>query len=93
MLNFRSVSIRGIFNFSRARVLWQDGVIRVFNADGFVMQAMAEEPKRRPGHIKVWDSKTTDGSIALKGKCMTCGGRKWLRTYRASSDKLWESVS
>ena len=93
MVNFRSVSMRGAFNFGRARVLWQNGLMRVFNADGFVIQLKAEEPKRRPGHILVWDSKTESGGIVLKNKCMTCGGRKWLRTYRASSNKLWESVA
>jgi len=93
MLNFLSVSISGAFNFGRARVLWHEGIMKVFNADGFVIQKKADKPKRLSGHIRMWQSETEDGSIILKGKCMTCGGSKWWKVYRASSDELWESVA
>lgn len=89
MVNFRSVSIKGAFNFGRARVLWQAGMLKVFDADGLKLSTPAEEPVRKAGHLRAWSVKTSRGDIAMRGKCMTCGGRKWSRITYMSDSKLW----
>lgn len=87
--NYRSVSIKGAFAFSRARVLWYDGVLKVFGTAGLVLETEADEPQRKPRHVRVWTVKTARGDIVMRGKCMTCGGRKWLDVISVSSHELW----
>ena len=89
MINFRSVSIKGAFNFGRARVLWKDGLLKVFNADGLALRVRSKIPMRKEGHIRAWHAETASGNVTMRSKCMTCGGKKWWRVYRASDNELW----
>lgn len=89
MQNYRSVSIKGAFSSARARVLWYDGRLKVFDANGLVLETIADEPQRRPRHIRAWDVETARGAIVMRGKCMTCGGRAWLGVMRIPAAELW----
>lgn len=89
MLNFRSVSIRGAFNIGRARVLWHDGELKVFDTKGLVMSTPAEEPVKNKGYLRRWDIKTKKGDIIMRGRCMTCGGKKWWRIMYIPETELW----
>ncbi len=89
MINFNSVSIRGVFNYARARVIWNDGLLRVFGKDGPMLDIMADKPRKKPGHILTWVVKTAKGDITLRNKCITCGGRRWWRIVNVSNDELW----
>lgn len=89
MINFRSVSIKGAFNFGRARVLWHAGTLKVFVERGLSLEMDADKPIRRKGHIRVWDIKSPAGDMTLRGKCMTCGGKKWRRITYMANDELW----
>lgn len=92
MIDFKSVSIRGVFNAARARVLWKDGVMRVWGVKGFLFEVPASEPRRVPGHLGRWDSETERGPIQLRFKCLGCGGRKWWSFMRIDQDELWGSA-
>ena len=70
-------------------MLWYDGTLKVFDADGLVLETVANEPHRRPHHVRVWDVKTARGDIVMRGKCMTCGGKAWLGVMRIRADELW----
>lgn len=89
MIDLKSVSVRGAFNYGRARVLWKDGMLKVFGVDGVLLEIMSEKPVRKKGHLMAWDAKTGKGSITLRGKCMTCGSRKWWPIYYKSKHELW----
>lgn len=89
MLNFLSVSIRGAFNFGRARVLWHDGTLKVFDPKGLVLTSPAEKPVKKKGYLRAWDIKTKKGDIIMRGKCMTCGGKRWWRLMRIPENDLW----
>ena len=89
MQNYRSVSIKGALQASRARVLWYDNSLKVFDVNGLVLETVAEAPQRRPRHVRVWDVKTARGDIVMRGKCMTCGGKAWLRIMAIPADELW----
>ena len=89
MQNYRSVSIKGAFSAGRARVLWYDGTLKVFGAAGLVLETVADPPRRRPGHVRVWDVRTARGNVEMRGKCMTCGGRPWLAVMAIPADELW----
>ena len=91
MINFASVSIRGAFNFARARVIWHDGLLRVFGKTGPMLDIIADEPRKKPGHVWTWDVHTAKGDIVLRNKCITCGGREWWRVVLAPTDELWSS--
>ncbi len=92
ILNFRSVSVRGAFNFSRARVLWYDGLLRVYGLDGLVLEEVSNEPQAKRGYLKSWVVKTSRGIVTLRNKCMACGGMKWRRVYNLSNIELWDSA-
>ena len=89
MLNFRSVSIKGAFNFGRARVLWHAGVLRVFDINGLALEVVSSKPVPKKGYRRAWDAKTVRGDVIMRGKCMTCGGRRWWRVTYASDNELW----
>lgn len=89
MVNFPSVSIRGAFEFGRARALWKDGLLRVFGFDGLLLETIAERPVKKAGYLLAWDVRTARGDITIRSKCITCGGRKWWRIVFMPSDELW----
>lgn len=89
MHNYRSVSTKGAVKLSRARALWYDSRLKVFDVNGLVLDIEADEPKRRPRHIRVWDVETARGAIVMRGKCMTCGGKAWLAFMRIPASELW----
>ncbi len=92
MRNFRSVSIRGAFNISRARVLWHDGLLRVYGVDGLVIEEVSNEPQVKKGYLKSWVAETSRGTITIRNKCITCGGRKWWRVLHKPANELWNSA-
>lgn len=87
--DFKSVSIRGAFNYGRARVLWKHGLLKVFGLNGATLEIMSEKPVRKRGYLAAWAVQTGKGEIVLRGKCMTCGGRKWWAVYYKSANELW----
>lgn len=93
ILNFRSVSVSGAFNLSRSRVLWHNGTLKVFDDKGVVLETTAAKPEKKPGFLRVWDVKTAKGDIVMRGKCMTCGGRKWWRVMYMPDIELWSLTS
>jgi hypothetical protein len=88
-VNFSSVSIKGAFNYARARVLWHDGLLRVFTLDGLSLEIVALRPVKRHRYIMTWDVDTGKGDIVMRLKCVTCAGRKWWRLVAMPSDELW----
>jgi len=92
MINFRSVSIKGAFNHARARVIWNNGVLKVFTINGMILSIGAQRPQVKRGFIRTWDVETAKGNITMRAKCMTCGGRKWWPVYYASDTDLWNSA-
>lgn len=89
MINFSSVSISGVFNYGRSRVLWKDGLLRVYTVDGLRLEITAEKPILRSGYLNSWTVKTGKGDIVLRKKCLTCGGRRWWQLMYKSIDELW----
>ena len=87
--DLKSVGMRGVFNFSRVRVLWYDGVLKVYTVDGLHLELITELPIRRPGYMRSWSVKTNKGDIILRAKCMACGGRQWWRIMYMPFDRLW----
>jgi len=90
MNNFLSVSIKGAFNFARARVIWHKGMLKIFDYKGLVLYTPADEPVRNWGYLRAWDVKTEKGDIIMRGKCLTCGGKEWLQLMRVPEKELWE---
>jgi hypothetical protein len=91
MDNFTTVKISGAVTVGRARALWESGILKVFGPDGLLYELISERPKKRPGHIWVWDARTGIGDITMRQKCITCGGRKWYRVAFMPDQKLWSS--
>ncbi len=92
MFDLKSVSISGAFNYGRARVLWKGGLLKMFGIDGAMLEIMSEQPRRKRGYVAVWVAKTSKGDITMRGKCMTCSGRKWWPIYFKSKHDLWGST-
>lgn len=92
MIDLKTVSIRGTFNYGRARVLWKDGLLKVFGVNGLMLEIMSERPIRKARHMMTWDAKTRKGTVTMRGKCMTCGGRKWWRIVYMAKEELWSST-
>jgi hypothetical protein len=88
-LNFSSVSIKGAFDYARARVLWHDGLLRVYTVGGLALEIAALRPVKRSRHLRTWDVDTGKGDIVIRWKCITCGGRKWWHLIATPSDELW----
>jgi len=89
MLDYKSVSIRGAVNYGRARVLWEDGVLKIINPDRDVLEIPADRPVKKQGYLWAWDVKTEKGDIIMKIKCMTCGGKKWWRIMNIPKSEAW----
>ena len=92
IINYPSVSIKGAFNYSRARVLWKDGLLKVFGLDGPVLEVVSDRPVKKRGYLMAWDISTGKGKVIMRGKCITCGGKKWWRIIYMSRFDLWGSV-
>ncbi len=91
--SFSSVSIKGVFNYKRARVLWYDGLLRVYTVDGLRLEVIAEQPSPRPGYLRSWTVRTDKGDIILRRRCVTCGGKEWRRLAYRSTNELWRMVA
>jgi len=87
--DLRSATMHGAYNCSRVRVLWRDGMLKVFTVDGLHLELETKAPVRRPYYMKSWLVETEQGDIILKGKCMTCGGRQWWRIGCMPFEQLW----
>jgi hypothetical protein len=92
MIDLKTVSVSGAFSYGRARVLWKNGMLKVFGVDGVLLEIVSESPARKPGHWNTWIARTGKGNITLRGKCMTCGGRKWWRIIYMPKNELWSSI-
>lgn len=90
--DLKSAGMQGPYNFGRVRVLWRDGLLKAFNRQGVVLEVISTQPKRLKGYLRAWQSETDGGTIVLKAKCMTCGGRSWWRIMRLSEDELWSKA-
>jgi len=91
--DLRSATMQGVYNCGRVRALWHGGILKIFTVDGLLFELKTEKPIRRPYYAKSWIIKTEKGDIILKGKCITCGGRKWWRIGYVPFDKLWRMSS
>lgn len=92
MIDMRSVSLSGALASARARVIWDDGLLKIWNRDGFVTALKAEKPVKIRGYLARWDTKTERGNLEIRGKCLGCGGRKWWKFMTVSTETLWGSV-
>ena len=90
LINFTSVALSGDLTCGRARVLWYDGLLKVYTPDGLLREVPTNKPVMRPRFLSTWDAFTFGGVVTLKRKCMTCGGRQWWRLMRIPSEELWE---
>jgi len=91
MIDFLSVSLHGVINHSRARVLWDDGLLRAFTVAGLILELRTSEPVRLSGFLHRWTVASDVGPLVLKGRCMTCGGPPWWRLMRTTAEELWET--
>jgi len=89
MIDLSSVSMHGVANHARVRVLWRDGLLRAFSVDGLVLELKTKEPRRIKGHLWRWQADNDIGPLTMKGKCIACGGSKWWRVLRIPSKELW----
>jgi hypothetical protein len=89
MIDRRHVSIRGSFSYARARVLWENGILRIYGPGGIMLEVQSQIPVKKVGYLRAWDIATAKGTIVARGKCMTCGGRKWWKITSMPKDKLW----
>jgi len=90
--DLKSASMHGEINHSRVRVLWRDGILRAFGIVGLLLELKTEKPVRMKGYLNSWLVKTDLGTLILKGKCVTCGGRKWWRIVYMPGDELWNTT-
>jgi len=88
-MDLLSVSVSGAFNYARARVVWRDGMLRVYTLEGLRLELTTKRPIRRPQFLNTWDVETGMGNFVLKGKCVTCGGPRWWRVTSKPFDELW----
>jgi hypothetical protein len=91
-VDLRSVSVGGKYSFGRARVLWSDGLLQVHTLDGLRLEVTSERPVRRRGFRFTWDVKTSMGDLVLSIKCVTCGGRPWVRFVTKPFQDLWTAT-
>lgn len=89
MFDLRSARASGAYEAARVRALWHKGVLKLFDGSGLVLTARAMEPQPLPGRRSAWRTTTERGELVLRGRCMTCGGLRWLRLMRKSGDELW----
>jgi hypothetical protein len=98
VIDFATVSLQGepgipAFNSARARVIWNDGLLRVFTVTGLVLELKTSEPVRLKGLLRSWLVESDVGSIVMRAKCMTCGGPPWWRLLRIPMEELWVTYS
>lgn len=90
MVDLPSVSVKGAIVFARARVLWKDGLLRMFTKEGKVWESISERPTVTLSYwSRQWKAETMRGDILMKTKCSTCGG--WRKVTRLSADELWDA--
>jgi len=89
--DLKSASMHGQWRHARVRVLWRDGLLRVFGLVGLLLELKTKEPVRMKGFLNSWLVDSDIGQIILKSRCMTCGGPKWWRLMRIPADDLWSS--
>ncbi len=91
MIDFLSMSLTGIANHSRVRVLWEDGLLRAFNVSGLVLEMKTAQPARLKGFLGRWQIDNDLGPLTMMRRCMTCGGPGWWRLLRVPSEELWRT--
>ncbi len=91
IVDFRSVSLSGAISMARARLLHQDGFVRLYDATGFYKELISDPPARVPGFIRNWDVNTEIGTIRVKPKCIACGGKSWIKFASLPTEYVWNS--
>lgn len=90
-VDLASVRVSGAISLPRARVLWKDGLLRMFTKEGIVWEAPARAPKAVPSRwYKLWHVDTDRGEIVLRNRCSTCGG--WRSVTKVPAETLWERM-
>ena len=92
MMDFLSMSLSGIKNHTRVRVLWKDGLLRAFSVDGLVLELKTQKPTRISGFLNGWQADNDVGPLTMKGRCMTCGGPRWWKVLCTPSEELWRTA-
>ena len=89
MIDHKAVSISGVKNIARARVLWKDGVLKAYTKNGLVWGVKSEAPTvRKGGWTRHWEANTESGEILMRQRCMTCHG--WRKVTKIKAEQLWE---
>lgn len=89
MIDLPSVHITGAIRFARARVLWHQGLMKLYTKSGKIAEMQSSEPQRLKGWRRVWLAETEHGEIRLSAKCSSCGG--WSKVARPDAEALWQS--
>jgi len=87
MIDLPSVKVSGAVSVARARVLWQDGMLRVYTKKGRVEELRSTEPKRMHGMWPRWAAETNRGQVVFSSRCPSCGG--WTAVTRINREELW----
>lgn len=88
VIDLPTVRVSGVRELARARVLWRNGELRVFNKDGRVAHMIkATEPvQEQKGWLtKRWRSSTPLGDLVFISVCR-CGFRK---IANIPAEELW----
>jgi hypothetical protein len=92
MIDFLSMSLVGVSNHSRVRVLWKHGLLRAFSVDGLVLELKTMKPTRLKGFLSRWQVDNDLGSLTMARRCITCGGPGWWKVLRVPSEELWRTA-
>jgi hypothetical protein len=86
------MSLTGVVNHPRVRVLWNNGLLRAFDVAGsMVFELKTEKPRRIKGTLMSWAADNDIGPLTLKARCMTCGGPRWWKVLWTPSEELWRT--
>ena len=87
MRDWLAVQLTGAVRLPKARVLYKDGIIKVFDKSGHVATLTGADPVKRKGWRRSWQTMTDQGLLFMEGKCIACGG--WARVAAQSKEVLW----
>jgi len=90
MLDLPSVKVTGAINIARARALYQDGSLRLYNQMGRIRTIVCTEPVPKKGWRSTWSAMTDIGAIVLKSRCSSCGG--WRVVTDIPAEELWGTL-
>lgn len=73
-IDIKAAQVSGPLNFPKVRLIWKDGILHAYSANGLAFMVRSEKPVKRKGWITAWDAETVEGPLSIQGRCWTCGG-------------------